>query len=141
MKGFYHSSDMDGICSAAILNYVYGDRIELIGINYGDEFPWDSISKKEKIYMADFSLQPFSNMIRLNDVAFLIWIDHHKSAIEEMNKSDTDFYGIQKIGLGACALVWEYFHNTELNPVPRTIQYLAYYDVWDHSDPNTLYFQ
>ena len=38
MKCFYHSADLDGHCSGAIVKMVYPE-CELIGINYGDKFP------------------------------------------------------------------------------------------------------
>jgi len=73
----------------------------------------------------------------------LIWIDHHKSAIEEHNewlKAGNDvILGIQRSGTGACQLVWEYLFPDKT--VPTFIKLLAEYDVWDHSDPRTLCFQ
>jgi oligoribonuclease NrnB/cAMP/cGMP phosphodiesterase (DHH superfamily) len=49
------------------------------------------------------------------------------------------FQGLQRIGLGACALVWEYIYKD--TPTPRAVQLLAEYDVWDHSDADCLPFQ
>ena len=71
MKAFYHSADLDGHCSGAIVKYAHPE-CELIGINYGDKFPWESIGQDETVYMVDFSLQPFSDMIRLNKACSLI---------------------------------------------------------------------
>jgi hypothetical protein len=42
---FYHSADLDGHCSGAIIKKVHPE-CELIGINYGDEFPWDKVKGK-----------------------------------------------------------------------------------------------
>jgi hypothetical protein len=39
LKRLIKSADLDGHCSGAIISLVYPD-CELIGINYGDEFPW-----------------------------------------------------------------------------------------------------
>lgn len=141
MKAFYHSADLDGHCSGALIKMVYPE-CEMIGINYGDEFPWDDIEKDEIIYMVDFSLQPFKYMIKLQKKCKLIWIDHHKSAIEEYDKANFEgkvpkIAGNQKSGIGACQLVWEYFDKG----LPTFIKLLAEYDVWDHSDSRTLPFQ
>ena len=76
MKCFYHSADLDGHCSGAIVKHKYPE-CELIGINYGDEFPWDDLDIDDPIYMVDFSLQPFDQMIKLGKHFNLIWIDHH----------------------------------------------------------------
>lgn len=154
MKCFYHSADLDGHCSGAIIKMVYPD-CEMIGINYGDEFPWESIpiGCGEKVFMVDFSLQPFPNMVRLNIHADpLIWIDHHKSAIEEsiewQHSVNGGILGIQQSGTGACQLVWEYFgdkwptgYNLNQGLIPTFIKLLAEYDVWNHTDPRTLPFQ
>ena len=137
MKCFYHNADLDGKCSAAIVNYVHMD-IDLIGIDYGDLFPWDSLIPGEIVYMVDFSLQPFKEMIKLADIVDFIWIDHHKTAIEEMQKSGHTFKGLQRVGIGACDLMWEWFLFSKRN---FCVRLLAEYDVWNHSDPQCLPFQ
>lgn len=139
MKCFYHSADLDGHCSGALIKLKHPE-CEMIGINYGDKFPWNSIKFGEKIFMVDFSLQPFEDMVTLNKTCNLVWIDHHKSAIEEAHK--VGFLAYEQVlenGIGACALVWNYLHPDEEIPYP--IQILAEYDVWNHSDSNTLPFQ
>lgn len=140
MKCFFHSSDMDGNCSGAIIKMYYSE-CEMIGINYGDEFPWKDIDPSEYIFMVDFSLQPFNDMLKLYKICGnnLIWIDHHKSAIEDCKKFNHRLIkGIREDGIGACELVWKYLHNTM---IPTFIKLLAEYDVWNHSDPRTLPFQ
>lgn len=137
MKCFYHSSDLDGHCSGAIVQHFH-PHCETIGINYGEDFPWYTISQGETVFMVDFALQPFSGMERLNTLADLIWIDHHKTAIEEAELRGFGCKGIRRIGIGACALTWEYMTKV---PAPYAVGLLAEYDVWDHSNPNTLPFQ
>ena len=73
MKCFYHRADMDGRCSGAIVKMEY-PKCEMIGINYGDVFPWESIQQGEVVYMVDFCLQPFEDMERLNSLCELIWV-------------------------------------------------------------------
>lgn len=136
IKCFYHSADLDGHCAGASVKNFLRDA-ELIGINYGDAFPWDTVKKEDTVYMVDFSLQPFEGMVKLNGLCDLIWIDHHKSAIEEYAISLEAIAGIKEEGLGACALVWRWFGY----PVPLSVRLLAEYDVWNHKDPSTLPFQ
>lgn len=140
MKCFYHSADLDGHCSGAIVKRKY-QECEMIGINYGDPFPWDSIQTGEMVIMVDFCLQPFSDMIKLNSMCDLLWIDHHKSAIEEAHQCGFLPWGGMKVEIGraGCELAWEYF-NTDQN-TPESVRLLGRYDVWDHSDPDTLPFQ
>jgi oligoribonuclease NrnB/cAMP/cGMP phosphodiesterase (DHH superfamily) len=142
---FYHNADMDGICSAAILHQRYPDA-ELFGINYGDKFPWDKV-QDEEVWMVDFSLQPFGDMVRLQrEAKSLVWIDHHASAIGArddwlvVDEGNPTFQGVQKSGIGACALVWLYlFHDHP--ELPEPVRLLAEYDVWNHKNEKTLPFQ
>jgi uncharacterized protein len=138
MKCFYHSADLDGHASGAIVKYRF-PACETIGINYGQEFPFGKIGHKEEVFMVDFTLQPFDQMEYLAEISDLIWIDHHKTEIEEAEKRQFNPRGIHRIGIGACALVWEYLYPSY--QIPDTIRLLAEYDVWNHSDPRVLPFQ
>lgn len=167
MKCFYHSADLDGHCSAAIVKAVYPE-CELIGINYGDLFPWDRVDvPDDQVIMVDFCLQPFDDMVRLQTHCNLTWIDHHKSAIEaydawqEQQKAfllpheKITIAGFRDVKFAGCELTWEYFHpvyrdqrlwptnNDTILPLslPRAVHLLGRYDIWDHSDPDTLPFQ
>ena len=144
MKCFYHSADLDGHCSGALIKMAYPECV-LIKINYGDAFPWEliPIGCGEKVFMVDFSLQPYTEMRKLAIHADpLIWIDHHKSAIEERDIFSDTYLGIQTSGIGACALVWEYIQSkSNLKETPTFVKLLAEYDVWNHTDPRTLLFQ
>lgn len=138
MKCFFHSADLDGHCSGAIVLARY-PKCVMFGINYGDPFPWDMIEPGETVFMVDFSLQPFEDMLRLDEICNFFWIDHHKTAIEAMERSGVLIGGFQGEGLGACALVW-----SSLYPclrMPYGVQLLAEYDVWKHEDANCLPFQ
>ena len=149
MKCFYHSADLDGHCSGAIIKMVY-PKCEMFGINYGEAFPWVEIEKGELVFMVDFSLQPFKpDMNRLDNICHLVWIDHHQTAITE---AGNEFWKIDgkklKSGVGACQLVWKYLTQRIVpglvsngGKMPLFVKLLAEYDVWNHSDPRTLSFQ
>lgn len=142
IKVFYHSADLDGICSAAVvLHFISGPNYELFPINYNDEFPWSRIKPDDTVYMVDFSLN-MKDMKRL-DVACnkLIWIDHHKTAIEARDKAGMadKLSGIQRIGDAGCELTWEYLFPDD--SMPHAVRLLGRYDVWDHKDPDVLPFQ
>jgi len=136
---YYHSSDLDGHCSGAIIKNKF-PNCKMIGINHGEKIDWDELKNYEDVYMVDFSLQPFWKMIKLNNKCNLIWIDHHKSSMEEYKKwNKSNINGLRRIGLGACALVWEYFYP--VRRLPYAVKLLAEYDVWNHENPETLPFQ
>lgn len=140
MKCFYHSSDLDGHCSAAIVALAYPE-CEMIPINYEDDFPWDRIEQDEIVYMVDFGLQPFEQMIDLHDRATLIWIDHHKTAINEAANQPEDLVikGSRNTDYAGCELTWMYIYPEK--DMPRAVFLLGRYDVWDHSNEDVYPFQ
>lgn len=130
---FYHGSDLDGRCSGAIAyDILKRHKPELLtfAIDYGQEFPFNLIEPEDNVYMLDFSLQPFFEMKKLNNMCNLVWIDHHESSIREYEK-DSDLYikGSREIGKSACELSWEYFYS-EVD-MPTGVFLLGRYDVYD----------
>jgi len=138
MKCIYHNSDMDGFCSAAILASVFPD-IELIGAGYKELPDLSTIRQGERVFMVDYSLQPFEKMLELNKRCDLVWIDHHKTAMEAYEKSGAAIKGLRRDGIGACALVWEHAMG-DIN-APIAVRLIAQYDVFDHSNKKTRPFQ
>lgn len=151
---FYHSADLDGICSGAIVrHFVRG--VELVGYDYGQDFPWEKIQGRDVI-MVDVSL-PVEGMKRLKEEsARFAWIDHHKSAIEAVIDADcVPLYRNCRVAdpggrpVSACELTWEWFATDggmaqleEMMPMPLTVHLLGRYDVWDHEgEPRAMPFQ
>jgi hypothetical protein len=127
MKCFYHSADFDGKCGGAIVQMTF-PSCELIGIDYGDPFPWDKIKEGELVYMVDFAIQPYEEMLRLASKCELIWIDHHKSALAWARDNNFCPRGRRSIDFAACELVWEFFYEKKI--MPRAIRLLGSYDIW-----------
>lgn len=139
MKCFYHR-DMDGKCAGAIVYKFFkldrdytkeiGEPCEFISIDYKDAFPFEKITPNETVVIVDFSLQKegeFQRLLSITDK--VIWIDHHKTAIEK--HGDIDVTGIRRDGVAGCVLTWQYFYpNIEL---PRIVDMLGAYDIWDFS--------
>lgn len=165
MKCFYHSSDLDGHCSGAIVKYANPD-CEMFGLEYGDKFPWDLIEPGETVVMVDVSLTPYELMYKLASKCHLVWIDHHKSAmkffdipnntretimwrpdITEPYNEDAPVILLDPVPVlvimdttkAACELTWEYLYPDVGMPI--AVHLLGRYDVWDHRDPRVLPFQ
>lgn len=135
----YHSSDLDGVFSAAIIAQKYGlENVKCIPVNYGMEFPFDEIEEGVKnAWVVDFS---FDNMVELKNTLMidhhvgLIWCDHHESALRKNGNANVDnVWGLRAIGKAGCELVYEYIYNQEATTL---IQYLSTYDTWNKNRMN-----
>ena len=141
MIGFYHRGDLDGHASGAIIKKQFPE-IQLYGIDYEDDFPWDFIesAKPDIVVMADFSL-PMIDMERLKSmVPSFIWVDHHVTAINNAAIAGFGTLGLREVGTAACELCWTlFFTNTKM---PIAVYLLGRFDVWDlKADPRIMDFQ
>lgn len=151
----FHSADYDGIFSREIAFRFFGQNAVYHGWDYKDaklEFPdW-----AEQVYIIDLSpdcLQGFENSGPARSDK-IVWIDHHKSAIEKYN---TSLKGYRIDGVAACRLAWQWFFSEQgpMNPnlqepdyhlpsredfidrrvsEPLSVRLAGEYDVWDHRD-------
>lgn len=131
---------------------------ELIGWDYGD--PKIPFPDEGAVYVLDLS--PESLMSIPFAVSHLdgrlVWIDHHKSAIERWSPA---IRGYRIDGVAACRLTWQWFNNdVQTNehgvntglPVkeayiirnvrePLAVRLAGEYDIWDKRDPRAELFQ
>lgn len=130
----YHSVDLDGWMSAAIVKYwhmvhLYTEpsTMDFIGWNYGNPIP--DLSEYDKVIMVDIIL-PVEKMRELwfNLDKTVIWIDHHISAINDNN--DLVWAGIQDVKFAACELTWKFF-VPEFS-MPEIVRLLGMYDSFRH---------
>lgn len=131
---FYHD-DLDGKCSAAIVNK-YVQNCEFYKVQY-NEYEFEQILEKatgQDVYLVDFSFL-FHEMEKLLEITKkyntkFIWIDHHVTAKEKLKKFfDTEnIAGIRSLETSACALTWEYFAKDEL--MPDVVRFIADWDCW-----------
>lgn len=129
----FHKSDLDGVCSGAIVKHFVPD-VELYGFDYGEDFPWDiveflrdpesevpvdgcpdlaaGVCPRRTVYLVDVSLPP-EDMKRLAEVSNLVWVDHHKTALKAWFGADTrpKAVVVGDIRYAACELVWMYFQD------------------------------
>lgn len=129
----YHSSDFDGIGSGYLAKKRLvedGYLVSTYGVNYGDSVPAEILSGVYSyVVIVDFSWSP-EEMKKISSVSPVLWIDHHKTAIEAWNASTVR--GIRAIlnsSKAAIELSWEEFNRGA--PIPKMIQALAAWDIRD----------
>jgi len=130
--GLYHSADLDGKCSGAIIRKwceLKGHECTLIGINYGDATPWDAINTADLVIISDFCL-PRTVMQQIDSERDLLWYDHHKTAIAEMEGYAV--FGLQRIEQAGCELTWMGLFPDK--PIPPVVAMLGAYDCWRWTD-------
>lgn len=141
----YHRADFDGIFCREIARKFRPDA-ELIGWDYGDPTP--AVATEAQLYILDLSVDAL--MTHPN----LIWIDHHKSAIDKYPKI---IPGYRIDGVAACRLAWQWFSNPmkddfgslpakqafveRMVSEPRAVRLAGEYDIWDKRDPDAETFQ
>jgi len=122
----YHN-DPDGCCSAAIVRRAFGPSLVLQPLEIGDPVPWEAIEACQQVVLADYSLQ-LEEMQRLRDGRQLVWIDHHKTSLEQFSPAMAEVPGEREDGTAACVLTWRTFFPG--SPVPRAVQLIGDRDVW-----------
>lgn len=103
-------------------------------------------NNQKVVVMCDFAYQPVRTMLETANncqkIQKFIWIDHHKSNIDEYRELDVDYEANPKFdillreGIGACWLTMERFFPEKTQPryVPWAVKAIAHYDVWDFFD-------
>ena len=132
MKCFHHT-DLDGLCSAAIVHFSnkYDQKhICYHPIDYKDDFPFNEIKKDEDVIIVDFSLQKHGDFEKLLKITKnVIWIDHHKSAIDKHKDIARQIKGLRSEKIPGCILAWHYFCSGK--SIPAIVEMIGSYDVWD----------
>lgn len=141
----YHSIDLDGWMSAAIVKHWFSKQevptnepgvfntIDFIGYNYGQPLP--DLSQFDRVIMVDVSF-PKDAMYNLNlEISEkLIYIDHHISAIKDIFEGafngESAIDGIRDTKYAACELTWNFFFPDE--PMPEIVRLLGRYDCFGH---------
>lgn len=149
----YHQEDNDGVLSAAIaadylLNEKEIDRkeIDFYPANYNklsEQFKTKKSVREyfgtyDNVIFTDISFNDPAMMEEVNDVTHLIWVDHHKPIIDEMNKRNFDeVHGVRDWSKSAILNMWQYLYDP-FNTVyldgnaPILLRYLSAWDSFSY---------
>ena len=151
MTKVLHHNDNDGRCAAALIAAYLGRTSivpkDFFEVDYNVDI--DSIihkvEKDETVWIVDFSLQP-EMMTKLLDITSkVIWIDHHKSAIEKYkdfklpehlvtDMNNGEIAGIRSVEKSGCELTAEYIAMCSggdlFKETPEFVKLVGDYDTW-----------
>ncbi len=133
MIGIYHSRDLDGYASGAIIKRKYPDA-KMIGYDYGQPFDMDQIDGP--VIMADVSMpMPQMAEIAKRSGHMFTWIDHHISAINEFREyignGESFCTAALNSNISACEGTWLRLFPEK---TPLGIRLLGEYDTWKNAD-------
>lgn len=107
----YHRADFDGLFCREIAKKFLPDA-ELIGWDYGD--PKIPFPNEGTVYVLDLSPECFSNWTESPEGhKRLVWIDHHKTALEKFEVQHKFGAGYRIDGVAACRLAWQWFTHPD----------------------------
>ncbi len=129
-----HHNDADGRACGAIVRRAMGKEVVLCEMDYGESLPLDLVVVADHILIVDFSL-PKTEMEQLALYHQFTWIDHHKSALDEMDGAADHWSGIRDTSEAACVLTWQYFFPDQA--VPRAITLIGDRDIWRWAEADT----
>lgn len=185
----YHDADFDGklsneVCRFWLKNLCPDANIHSYGWDYGRPVPVPDVGLSEEgtyhpddpratatqvmewrfwdaIYIVDLSVDELMARPDLRDK--IVWIDHHKTAIDKWDATPSDadptpdmFKGYRIDGVAACRLCWQWFAYgpnfgdplpTKQDFIdrrvtePELIRLAGEYDIWDHRDPDAKALQ
>lgn len=128
MKVFHHN-DLDGRCAAAIALRC-NPEAECIEINYNQRFPIEDIKGGEMVYILDYSIEPEEMLGLLKKTTGVVWIDHHKTAIEKYAYFAKRIAGERCEKASGAWLTWEFFYPDV--DVPEVVRLVDDWDMWTH---------
>lgn len=90
--GFYHSKDMDGFFSGAVLKKAFKDNIELRGWDYKDEVPtFDELVEYDEVILIDVTF-PIARLNELAKWTNVTVIDHHIGFKRDFDNYEEDLF-------------------------------------------------
>lgn len=131
-----HSADADGAVSGLICKRFFKE-VMTISTNHGKQINYGRIPRGSIVIITDFSL-PVEEMRRMCDLHTVIWIDHHQVYLEPEYQEFSSLEGYRSTEAAGCYLAWKYFFGEE--PVPKLVEYVSDYDIWEFKYPETLAF-
>jgi len=134
----YHGGCFDGFASAWVVWNNYGGEVELYPGVYQNEPP---DVRDRDVIIVDFSYKRPVMAKMMLDCKSMLLIDHHKSAIEDLDGLFPDhnpklraIFGQDNSG---CVMTWDYFNMHKNIDMPPMLTHIEDRDLWRFRYPET----
>ncbi len=132
----YHGNCPDGFTGAWVFKHHFR-LIETIPYTYGQPPP---NVKNKKVAIVDFSFDKEITMKMIQDSNYLVVLDHHMTAKENLkdiivdpSKSEIVF----DMDRSGAQIAWDYIYPSQTTNRPWFVEYVADRDLWLHKLPKT----
>jgi oligoribonuclease NrnB/cAMP/cGMP phosphodiesterase (DHH superfamily) len=142
----WHHNDNDGRCAAYIARIAMEQKYDKTHdevhvyyneMDYSKEPDFSGVAPQDTCIIVDFSFKKEAMKELHNTGSHIIWIDHHKTAIEAL-ADYVGICGIRRTTDSATLLAWEYFFpNIE---TPYAVRLVDDHDAWKHKLPESMDF-
>jgi nanoRNase/pAp phosphatase (c-di-AMP/oligoRNAs hydrolase) len=115
----------------------------MIEMDYSKPVLVEEIEEGEKIFIVDFSFKPEVMNEVLKRTEDVVWIDHHKTALEYENQYNKYLAGVRNKDFAACELCWEFFFGSKNASCPAAIMLIGDMDTWKfkYGDETTSFIE
>lgn len=136
MKYVFFHSDLDGYTGGSILKLKYPD-FKYIECTYDNRVePLKILKPGDYVLIVDYSFLP-EEMLWVRKNCKVVWLDHHKSAIEDSEKHGySAMNGIRKQGVSGAEIAWNWVFPDK--DIPRFVSLVGDYDVFRTAGTETF---
>lgn len=124
-----HHNDLDGKCSAAIVErFNFGHPITYIETDYKNPPPPKEVISGQDVVIVDFSYKPAEMEEIIKHAMSVTWIDHHATAKDYPYQNLRGLRNFEDKAFAGCELAWMYFFP-HLS-MPMCVKLIGDYDKW-----------
>jgi oligoribonuclease NrnB/cAMP/cGMP phosphodiesterase (DHH superfamily) len=144
MQVCLHHNDLDGFCSAAVIGYFNRKILHdipptFIEMDYNRELDLSLLTPNCGLYIVDYSLKEDVMEKVLAITTNIVWIDHHKTAMERKYITDIPggIPGLRGNDFAACEYTWKYMddrfniYDEIPHEVPLAVKLISDRDNWN----------
>lgn len=140
----YHGNCADGFGAAWVVWKYFKGEVDFVAGVY-QELPPDV--QERDVIVCDFSYKPDVMKKIMDECKSLLWLDHHKSAIEDMQPvmkdinclDESKFYFVLDMNRSGAMITWDHFFNGQ--EPPQLLKHIQDRDLWKFALPNTEMIQ